>query len=100
MIHGQAARLLRGHVGGCPEDDALLGAHLGLGRSRGVGRCGKDPCGLGQPEVQHLYVAVGAKHQVLRLDVAMDDSRRVGRRQRARDLGPDFDGALGRQAPP
>ena len=31
---------------------------------------------LGEPEVQHLHVAVGAEHDVLGLDIAVDDASR------------------------
>ena len=54
----------------------------GLRRAVGVlFRRGK----LGQSEIEHFDDSVRADHDVARLDVAMDDARRVGRRQRAGD---------------
>jgi myo-inositol-1(or 4)-monophosphatase len=44
---------------------------------------------LGQSEVEHLDVAVAAQHQVLRLDVAVDDARLVRGRERARGADAD-----------
>ena len=29
---------------------------------------------LGDPKVEHLHITVGAQHDVLRLDIAMDDA--------------------------
>src|SRR5947209_5986954 len=39
-----------------------------------------------EAEVEHLHVAVGPEHDVLRLDVTMDDPGGVRRRERARRL--------------
>ena len=54
-----------------------------------------------QAEVEHLHVAVGPDHDVLGLDVAMDDAGRVRGGERARDLAADVDAssASGLRAP-
>ena len=44
-----------------------------------------------EPEIEHLHVAVGADHDVLRLDVPVDDAGGVRRGQRAGHLPPDVD---------
>ena len=44
-----------------------------------------------EAEVEHLHVAVAAHHDVLGLDVAMDDAGGVRGGQRARHLPPDLD---------
>ena len=44
---------------------------------------------LCQPEVQHLHVAVGAHHDVLRLDVAVDDAARAPPRAPRRPAGDE-----------
>ena len=91
---GIAARLLGRHVGHRPEQRTWIRLHDFLRRRRrspGVGNAG-------QPEVQHLHVAVAAHHHVLGLDVAMDDARGVGGGQRLRDLPAEsstVDSAIG-----
>ena len=45
----------------------------------------------GQSEVEHLHVAVIAQHDVIGLDVAVDDAGRLGRGQRACHLREDVD---------
>ena len=47
---------------------------------------------FGQTEVEHLHVAVGAHHDVLRFDVAVGDAALVGGGQCARDLHRDAHG--------
>ena len=44
-----------------------------------------------QPEVEHLHVAVGADHDVLGLDVPVDDAGGVRGGERARHLPADVD---------
>ena len=87
------------HVAGRPDrgPSGLLGAHVGRGpegrarlrhpvvRGRGGIRRAflpgfnvRNPGRLGQPPVDHDGLAVGAQHDVGRLDVAMDNSVRVG----------------------
>ncbi len=46
----------------------------------------------GNAEVHHLHVAVGLHHDVLRLDVAMDDVLVVGHGEGLAHLGTDFGG--------
>src|SRR5262249_52463469 len=41
---------------------------------------------FGKAEIENFHVTVRTDHDVLRFDVAMDDARRVRRRQRADDL--------------
>ena len=43
----------------------------------------------GQAEVEHLHVAVVSNDDVLGLDVAMDEARRVRHRQRPGELRAD-----------
>src|ERR1700738_763882 len=69
---------------------ALAGVVYRFSRSLTVG---KKPFGLhqlGQPKVEQLNIAVSPDHDVLRLDIAMDDARGVGSRQRAAGLDCDF----------
>ena len=53
-----------------------------------VGGCLRE---LREPEVEHLRVSVRPKHYVLRLDVAMDDSRLVSSREGNRHLDGDVE---------
>ena len=75
VIHGLAAHLFRRHVSDRAEHDAGL-------RARDVriaagGRVGSNR-NLGEAEVEHLDEAVGPQHDILRLDVAMDQAGGVG----------------------
>src|SRR5678810_965244 len=40
----------------------------------------------GQTEIEDLHITIAAEHDVFRLDIAMDDTRRVRRGQRTSDL--------------
>jgi hypothetical protein len=86
-----AARLLRRHVAGSPEDHVLprIAARVGAGR---------DGQEAGQAEVQQLDIAVSTQKHVLRLDVAMHDAGGVGRRQRLRELHAEVDDRRNRRA--
>src|SRR5579862_1458312 len=44
-------------------------------------------CELGEAEVDQLHQPVAPEHDVLRLDIAMNNTGRVGRRERRGDLG-------------
>ena len=86
-VDGLAARLLRRHVGGRAEHDS--GPRGAISRQRG-GRPGARGAGhrrqLREAEVEHLDLARRREHDVGRLDVAVDDPRRVRGRERARDV--------------
>ena len=72
-----ASRLFGRHVADCPDDEAGLG--------RDSGRAGGDG-GLMQPrktEVEQLDVSVGPNHDVVGLDVPMDDIAPRARRPSA-----------------
>ena len=56
-----------------------------------LGRGGLEQ--LGEAEIEDLGVAVGGDHDVLGLDVAVDDARLVGLLQPAPDLGGDLERA-------
>ena len=70
-----------------PEDGARR--RVQVGRRRSFGRLVVDDAR--EPEVEHLHVAVGADHDVFRLDVAVDDAGGVRRGERAGHLPPDVD---------
>ena len=82
MVDGQAAHLLGRHVAERPEHGAGVGLHVGdagfLRRRR------RDR--LGETEVEDLDVIVAPDHDVLGLQIAMDDAARVGGGDAARDL--------------
>ena len=90
-----AARLFRRHVPDSAENQAGLGPRRSLDR-----RSGAKVLGLRarQPEVEQLDVAIRPHHDVVRLDVAMDDLRRVRDRQRFGHLPRDADDARERQS--
>ena len=78
----QSARLFRRHVVWRTHDHTRLRTQHGR-RLRLAARGGEQ---LGQAEVQYLYDAILAQHDVLRLDVTMDDSGLMRCGQRRRDL--------------
>ena len=81
--HRVATGLLWRHVARRAEHHGWIGG-IGAGRGRpGDGGRRRQP---GEPEIEDLHVAVLAQHDVLGLDVAMDDAGGVGHRQRARQL--------------
>src|SRR6266540_6736396 len=87
---GFAARLFRRHVTDGPDDEARV-----RGRSRRSGRYRR----MVQPrktEIEELDVPIGPDHDVIRLDVAVDDLRGVRDGQRFGDLTRDADGAFER----
>ena len=84
LRRGLAARLLRRHVARRAEDHVRTGVRL-VSVAR-AGRCGQQ---AGEPEVEQLHVAVGAHHDVLRLDVAMHDAGGVRGGERLGELRAD-----------
>ncbi len=78
------ARLLGRHVPGRAQEHARV-RDAATGDRPAAGGSWQQP---DQAEVEHLDVAVGADHQVLGLDVAVDDARGVGRSKRRGHL-PD-----------
>ena len=87
LVHRLAARLLRAHVAGGAEDQALAQALSGHGR----GVLGRGPeravaQGLGQAEVEDLDPPLGRDLDVGRLEVAVDHALGVGLLERLRHL--------------
>src|SRR5262249_45288060 len=83
--HLLAFGLLGGHVGESADNGALYGGrrHVEGGRQlRAFGLLGQ----FGETEIQHLHQAFFRNHHVGRLEVAVNDSRLVRRRQRVRHL--------------
>ena len=80
-VHGQALRLLRGHVGHRPHDAPVLRHRLRLA-GRLVAVVGRVVAQLGQPEVEHLEPPVRGQHDVLGLEVPVQDALAVGRAHR------------------
>ena len=89
-VRVQPVELLRWHVGRRPEHRARVGQ---VERFEVDVRVGPKPslrAGPGQTEVEHAGPLVRADDDVVRLEVAMDDLRRMGRGQPAsrRDVHP------------
>jgi hypothetical protein len=80
------AGLLRRHIGRCAENGAWR--RVLPESSRAFGRLMVDD--PREPEIEHLHVAVAPDHDVLGLDVPMDDAGRVSGGQRARHLPSDI----------
>ena len=85
-----ADELLRRHVG--DRSDGDTGIRLHHGRGIFAAKLAK----LRQSEIEHFGVSVGRDDNVLRLNVAMDDSSLVGGTDRARDLRRDVDDFIDR----
>ena len=82
--HELAGRLLRRHVTHRSDDDTRLrDACIRIARRRGLLRKLRDP------EVENLHVSVVAQHEILGLDVPMNDARLMGYGERAGGLRPD-----------
>jgi hypothetical protein len=85
LIDRLALDLLRRHVGNGSEDRAAIG--------RGRREARINPTRRRQParkaEVEHLDVAIGPHHDVVRLQVAVDDAAPMGRGERRQDLTRD-----------
>src|SRR5437870_5200424 len=92
FIDRRAARLFRRHVTHGSQYRPQIGlseCHRScpVRRSLGEGGFGK----LCNPKVEHFYVTVWPKHDVLRLDIAMDNSRLMSGGERTRHLDGDVD---------
>src|SRR5438874_7077160 len=77
LINMLSARLLRRHVTNGPQYSPKIGLHQ---QQRFVSRHGCWQFLLGElcnPKVEYFCVAIRPKHDVLRFDVAMDNSRIV-----------------------
>ena len=108
-INRRAARLFRRHITHSPEYRAQIGLSQchrfrplrpparedirsspwraeAVRRWLGEGGFGK----LCNPEIEHLHIAVGTQHDILRFDVAMDNAGAVCGAKRARDLRGDI----------
>ena len=83
------AHLLRRHVGHGAGDDAGLGEN---GRGPGLAVSGQRQ--LRQAEVEHLHLRARRQHDVVWLDVAVDDPLPVRFRKRGRDLADDGERGL------
>ena len=100
LVDRAAAGLLGGHVAGGAEDQAGGGA--GVGERRGLRQVGRRSGrrvaapGLGEPEVEHLDLAVRRDLHVRGLQVAVDDAFLVRFLERLGDLACDLDRLLGR----
>ena len=96
-VDGKPARLFRGHVGNGADDGAC--ARLDRRRNRRLRIRGRTrtPRERGDAEVEHLHVAVGPQHQVVGLDVAMDDRRGMRGRERRCRLDGDVEDLAQRQ---
>ncbi len=107
-IHFLPLRLLRRHVGHGAENGAFLGqngprrgGHCGSGRrGGGVGSFrGRDRLGkLGKAEIEQLDLPLLAHHDVLWLQIPVDDAAGMRLRQRIDNLGAPGQDPLQRQA--
>ena len=90
-----AHRLLGGHVLQRPDH----GAHLRERRRDALGAGGRQGLDLGDAEIEHLHevriAVVLDEHDVLGLQVAMNDALRVGRPHAGHDAAHDPRGAVG-----
>ena len=86
-IRLQPARLLGRHVGRGADDRARLRLH----QRRSRGPFAHPLAVLGDAEVEDLHQPVRAHHDVLGLDVAVDDACAVRGREGARDLDGDVE---------
>src|SRR6266480_3526536 len=92
LINVLSARLLRRHVTKGPQYSPKIGLHQ---QQRFVSRHGCWQFLLGElcnPKVEHFHVSVRPEHDVLRLNVAMNNSRLVCGGERTRDLDRDVNG--------
>ncbi len=96
LIDRLAERLLRRHVPRRPHHPALLGLGV-LARQLPVPR--KRLAQLCQAEVEDLHAAVAREHDVVGLEVPVDDAPLVRARQAQRDLPCDVLGLGGFQGP-
>jgi hypothetical protein len=88
MVGGKAAHLLGAHVTRRAQDDSRLSAH-GDGFIRGGSACGLH---FRKAKIQDFGAPIAGEQDVVGLQVAMHNSRTVGRRQTTGDLHGHFDG--------
>src|SRR4029077_12250728 len=91
LIDRRTARLFRRHVTNGSQDRAQVG--LGQCHRSSPVRRSLDEGGFGKfcnPEVEHLHVSIRPEHDVLRLDIAMDNSRLMGGSESTRHLDRDL----------
>jgi hypothetical protein len=86
VVGGLGAHLLGRHIADRAENRSRLrvdrhGLNRGLAEERRL-----DSLELGQAEVENLEAAISGDEQVLRFQIAVDDSFIVGRRQAAGEL--------------
>ena len=96
-IDRPAARLLGRHVADGPEHDSRPRGLAHRFRSGEAGVAGLDE--LGQAEVENLHEAVLRDHEVLGLQIAVDDPGGVRLREGVRDLRGDRENPFGRKRP-
>jgi hypothetical protein len=99
FINLPAARLLRRHVTNGSQDRAQIGLKQ---QQRFVCRYRRRHFLFGQlcnPEVEHFHVSVRPEHDVLRLDVAMDNAGFVSGGERACHLDRNIDGFANLHSP-
>ena len=89
MIGRAAADLFGRHVADGSHDDAGIGFSDGLGRI-GVALWGFD---FGEAEIENLGAAVARHHDVVGLQIAMDNAGGVSGSKSVGDLHSDFNGA-------
>jgi hypothetical protein len=89
-VHREPEGLLRGHVRGRPAGGAGL---------RGQRRGGVAGLDAGDAKIEHLQGAVAQDHQVLGLDIPVDDPFLVGGLEGGEDLLDQLDGAPGGEPP-
>jgi hypothetical protein len=90
-IGGLAVDLLGGHVAGGAEDDAVGGGEAeGGGVLDVAGLAGAGV--LGEAEVEDLHLTLEVEHEVLGLQVAVDDAGGVGVAQGVGDVAGDAEG--------
>ena len=98
VIHRLAFGLLGRHVRDGAHDRALNRLRaLGQYRLAHIGGAGGAGHQLGKAEVEHLDAARVAHHHVARLEIAVNDTRGVGRCQRVGDLDAACDCRVQRQ---
>ena len=96
-LRRRAGRLLGGHVTDAPDQDARLREAGPRGGLRRAGSLGRHRDLLGESEVKDLGEAVAPHHHVLGLQVAVDDSCLVRRREALGDLDADRENARERK---
>ena len=94
VVDRLSGRLLRRHVADRPENDA--GARL-LSRGQDLTSVGERRRGFGQAEIENLHETLGGHHDVLGLQVPVNDARCVRLGEAGGDLRADRKRLLRRQ---